>query len=193
MARSEVHADALPLRPHSRLLQVGASSTEGSLLSRLLHEGASADGSRPGYPQAPLLVVTVDGFLHFLQSPLGHPVNRRDRRGRPPLLPGSLGHKIYHKSTQIMLRPWPWLPPPRPTVEERPEFCANKSACTLGYSSSHIVAERMQRQAASQGSQPLCFRLIPAFCGVYKQKQTPCSLVRERTIPTDRPPLVDEI
>jgi hypothetical protein len=26
-----------------------------------------------------------------------------------------------------------------------------------------------------------------------KQKQTPWPLVRERTIPTDRPPLVDEI
>jgi hypothetical protein len=26
-----------------------------------------------------------------------------------------------------------------------------------------------------------------------KQKQTPCPLVRERTIPTERPPLVDEI
>jgi hypothetical protein len=29
--------------------------------------------------------------------------------------------------------------------------------------------------------------------GVYKTKQTPWPLVRERTIPTDRPPLVDEI
>jgi hypothetical protein len=27
----------------------------------------------------------------------------------------------------------------------------------------------------------------------HKQKQTPWPLVRERTIPTDRPPLVDEI
>jgi hypothetical protein len=27
----------------------------------------------------------------------------------------------------------------------------------------------------------------------YKQKQTPLSLVRERTIPTERPPLVGEI
>jgi hypothetical protein len=27
----------------------------------------------------------------------------------------------------------------------------------------------------------------------HKQKQTPWPLVRERTIPTDRPPLIDEI
>jgi hypothetical protein len=31
------------------------------------------------------------------------------------------------------------------------------------------------------------------FFGVYVYKQTPWPLVRERTIPTERPPLVDEI
>jgi hypothetical protein len=39
---------------------------------------------------------------------------------------------------------------------------------------------------------------MPIHCvshvvGINKQKQTPWPLVRERTIPTDRPPLVDEI
>jgi hypothetical protein len=31
------------------------------------------------------------------------------------------------------------------------------------------------------------------YVALYKQKQTPWPLVRERTIPTERPPLVDEI
>jgi hypothetical protein len=45
----------------------------------------------------------------------------------------------------------------------------------------------------------LCFRLLPvcfrsvSFLIVFKTKQTPWPLVRERTIPTDRPPLVDEM
>jgi hypothetical protein len=37
-------------------------------------------------------------------------------------------------------------------------------------------------------------KFIAVHCaGQLKQKQTPWPLVRERTIPTDRPPLVDEI
>jgi hypothetical protein len=34
---------------------------------------------------------------------------------------------------------------------------------------------------------------ISSYLTLFKTKQTPWSLVRERTIPTDRPPLVDEI
>jgi hypothetical protein len=38
-----------------------------------------------------------------------------------------------------------------------------------------------------------CSQIMSTLSEVNKNKQTPWSLVRERNIPTERPPLVDEI
>jgi hypothetical protein len=39
----------------------------------------------------------------------------------------------------------------------------------------------------------ISYTLVYSYTTKTKQKQTPWPLVRERTIPTERPPLVDEI
>jgi hypothetical protein len=57
-----------------------------------------------------------------------------------------------------------------------------------------LIANKPNKQANKQFNFLILHSLILLISMVtYKTNKTPWPLVRERTIPTDRPPLVDEI
>jgi hypothetical protein len=73
------------------------------------------------------------------------------------------------------MRPVLWISPPIPAV------------CKRMYSTGQ------RKETPARAELLKCERFMLQKQKKKKQKQTPWPLVRERTIPTDRPPLVDEI